>query len=77
MFTGIVRERGRIASFEDGRLVVECATRASVGDSVALDGVCLTVVDAQNGHLAFDVVPETLARAKPFAALTFMDVSSM
>ena len=67
MFTGIVRERGRIASFEDGRLVVECATRASVGDSVALDGVCLTVVDAQNGHLAFDVVPETLARAKPFA----------
>jgi riboflavin synthase len=67
VFTGIVRERGRIASFEDGRLVVECATRASVGDSVALDGVCLTVVDAQNGHLAFDVVPETLARAKPFA----------
>ena len=67
MFTGIVRERGRIASFEDGRLVVECGTPASVGDSVALDGVCLTVVDAQNGHLAFDVVPETLARAKPFA----------
>ena len=67
MFTGIVRERGRIASFEDGRLVVECVTRASVGDSVALDGVCLTVVEAQNGHLAFDVVPETLARAKPFA----------
>jgi riboflavin synthase len=67
VFTGIVRERGRIASFEDGRLVVECATRANVGDSVALDGVCLTVVHAQNGHLAFDVVPETLARAKPFA----------
>ena len=68
MFTGIVRERGRVASFEDGRLVVECATRASVGDSVALDGVCLTVVDARNGHLAFDVVPETLARAKAFGA---------
>jgi riboflavin synthase len=67
VFTGIVRERGRIASFEDGRLVVECATRADLGDSVALDGVCLTVVDVQNGHLSFDVVAETLARTKPFA----------
>jgi riboflavin synthase len=68
MFTGIVRERGRVAAFEDGRLVVECATHASVGDSVAIDGVCLTVVDADDGRLAFDVVPETLARARPFGA---------
>ena len=66
MFTGIVRERGRVASFEDGRLVVECGTGAEVGDSVAIDGVCLTVVDASDGRLAFDVVPETLARVKPF-----------
>jgi len=68
VFTGIVRERGRVASFEDGRLVVHCQTRADVGDSVAVDGVCLTVVDAPDGKLAFDVVPETLARAKPFGA---------
>lgn len=68
MFTGIVRELGRVASFEDGRLVVECATGAAVGDSVAIDGVCLTVVDAWDGRLAFDVVPETLARVKPFGA---------
>ncbi|MEX2211292.1 MAG: riboflavin synthase [Gaiellaceae bacterium] len=68
MFTGIVRERGRVASFENGRLVIESATEASVGDSVAVDGVCLTVVDARDGRLAFDVVPETLARVKPFGA---------
>lgn len=68
MFTGIVRERGRVASFEDGRLVVECRTGAAVGDSVAIDGVCLTVVDARDGTLAFDVVPETLSRVKPFGA---------
>jgi riboflavin synthase len=68
VFTGIVRERGRVASFDNGRLVVECATQASVGDSIAIDGVCLTVVDAGDGRLAFDVVPETLARAKPFGA---------
>jgi riboflavin synthase len=68
VFTGIVRERGRVASFEDGRLVVEAGTEAAVGDSIAVDGVCLTVVDAADGRLAFDVVPETLARAKPFGA---------
>jgi riboflavin synthase len=66
VFTGIVREAGRVASFEGGRLVVGTSVEAAVGDSVALDGVCLTVVDARDGTLAFDVVPETLARAKPF-----------
>jgi riboflavin synthase len=66
VFTGIVRERGRVTSFEDGRLVVECSTQAAVGDSVAIDGACLTVVDAGNGRLAFDVVAETLERAKAF-----------
>ena len=68
MFTGIVREVGRVASFDDGRLVVRTTVSAEVGDSVALDGVCLTVVEAVDGQLAFDVVPETVARAKPFAA---------
>jgi riboflavin synthase len=65
MFTGIVRERAR-ASFDDGRLVIETGVRAGVGDSVAIDGVCLTVIEADNGRLAFDVVPETLRRVKPF-----------
>jgi riboflavin synthase alpha subunit len=66
MFSGIVREAGRVLSFEDGRLVVETSVEAEVGDSVALDGVCLTVVATENGSLAFDVVEETRARAKPF-----------
>ena len=66
MFTGLVREVGRVLTFEDGRLVVECETTAEPGDSVAVDGVCLTVTEARDGTLAFDVVPETLARVKPF-----------
>ena len=66
MFTGLVREVGTVASFQDGRLVVESATPAEPGDSIAVDGVCLTVVENGNGRLAFDVVPETLARTKPF-----------
>jgi len=66
VFTGIVREAARVAAFEDGRLAVDTSVEAAVGDSVALDGVCLTVVDNRDGTLAFDVVPETLARAKRF-----------
>ncbi len=66
MFTGLVREVGTVVSFDDGRLVVRCSTGASVGDSISLDGVCLTVVGGDAGTLAFDVVEETRARAKPF-----------
>jgi riboflavin synthase len=68
MFTGIVRERAPVLSFEDGRLVVESGLEPGTGDSVAVDGVCLTVVERRDGRLAFDVVAETLARAKPFGA---------
>jgi riboflavin synthase len=66
MFTGIVQERGRVASFDGGRLVIESGIQAEIGDSVAVDGVCLTVTEAQNGTLVFDVMVETLNRAKGF-----------
>ena len=66
MFTGIVRERARTISFGDRRLVVESSLAPDVGDSINVDGVCLTVVEARNGHLSFDVLEETLARAKGF-----------
>jgi riboflavin synthase len=66
VFTGIVRERGKVASFDDGRLVVESSLDPTVGDSVAVDGVCLTVAERTNGRLGFDVMPETLQRAKSF-----------
>lgn len=68
MFTGIVREKGRVASFEGGRLVVESGIAAEVGDSVAVDGVCLTLTGSENGHLAFDLMVETLDRVKPFGS---------
>jgi len=79
MFTGIVRERGRVASVDGDaggvRLVVEApetASEASLGDSVAVSGVCLTVVASENGTLAFDAVPETLRRSS-LAQLTAGD----
>jgi len=70
MFTGIVRERGRVASVEgDGngiRIRLDApltAAEVAIGDSVSLNGCCLTVVEAANGTLAFDAVPETLSRS--------------
>ena len=66
MFTGIVEERGRVRSLHDGRLVVECRTvalDAEVGASIAVSGVCLTVVERAKEELAFDLAPETLSRS--------------
>jgi riboflavin synthase alpha subunit len=69
VFTGIVRERGRIVAAEsDGagvRLRIEAAETAGAvapGDSVAVAGCCLTVTSADGGALEFDAVPETVAR---------------
>ena len=69
MFTGIVREVGRVASLTGGadgvRLEIEApetARTTATGDSVALNGVCLTAVAVADGRIAFDAVPETLAR---------------
>jgi riboflavin synthase len=69
MFTGIVRELGTVAGIagdERGvRLEVDApgtAAGAGVGDSVAVGGVCLTVVAVDGPRLAFDAVPETLRR---------------
>jgi riboflavin synthase len=69
VFTGIVRERGRVAAAErdgDGlRLRVEApgtAANAAPGDSIAVAGCCLTVTTTANGSLEFDAVPETIAR---------------
>ena len=70
MFTGIVRELGAVEAVEESaagiRLLVrapETAAAAAVGDSVAVNGVCLTAVAADDGLLAFDAVPETLRRS--------------
>ncbi len=68
MFTGIVEHTGRVTSVdqrEDGaRIVVETALELGdtrLGDSIAVDGCCLTVVDKGARTVAFDLGPETLA----------------
>jgi riboflavin synthase len=69
VFTGIVRERGRIAAVEgDGdarRLDVDApatAAQLAVGDSVSIGGCCLTATAVSNGHFSVTAVPESLSR---------------
>jgi riboflavin synthase len=65
MFTGIVEERGAVLSAGPDRLEVACrsvARDARVGDSIAVNGACLTAVEADPGRLAFDLSPETVKR---------------
>jgi riboflavin synthase len=65
MFTGIVEERGAVLEIEPTRLTVGCRTVSSdaeVGASIAVNGICLTVVERSDEHLSFDVSAETLAR---------------
>ena len=66
MFTGIVEEAGRVVRRQGARLVVRATvTREGMelGGSLAVNGVCLTAVEVDGEHLAFDLGPETLARS--------------
>jgi riboflavin synthase len=65
MFTGIVEETGTVSAAGEGRLIVRAKTAlegTSVGDSVSVNGACLTVTDIQDDRIAFDLMPETLRR---------------
>lgn len=65
MFTGIVEELGAVASREGPRLRVEATvvtSDAGIGDSIAVNGTCLTVVTLGDGWWEADVVDETYSR---------------
>jgi riboflavin synthase len=65
MFTGIVEELGEVVYVDAAVLAVRgpLVADARHGDSVAVNGVCLTVVDSADGVLRFDVMGETLRRS--------------
>jgi riboflavin synthase len=66
MFTGIVEERGTVIEVDGSHLVVGCRTvtaDSEIGTSIAVNGVCLTVVARSEERLAFDLSAETLMRS--------------
>lgn len=65
MFTGIIEEIGRVFSLSGNRLTIN-ANKAlqglKAGDSIAVNGVCLTVTDYDVRSFSVDVMPETKER---------------
>lgn len=69
MFTGIIEEIGRVNSAsmtKDGICLSidtgDIASGAKIGDSISVNGACLTITRIENNRLTFDVMNETLAR---------------
>ncbi|WP_438319014.1 riboflavin synthase [Sporosarcina sp. FA9] len=67
MFTGIVEEIGTVTTIQQGsnslRLSLRCdkvLVNVEKGDSIAVNGVCLTVSDYSRNHFTVDVMPETV-----------------
>ena len=62
MFTGIVEETGKIFSITSDKITVECVLvleNTKLGDSIAVNGVCLTVTSLTSATFTADISPET------------------
>ncbi len=65
MFTGIIEEIGKVSSASTTRLVIsarQVVDGIKPGDSIAINGACLTVTDFDRASFSVDVMPETLQR---------------
>ena len=59
MFTGLIREMAKVVSFDNNLLTLEADYRPKIGDSVAVNGVCLTVVRVRESTFTVEVADET------------------
>ena len=62
MFTGIIEELGKVQEINSNKITVKCGTvikDAKLGDSIAVNGVCLTVVEILPDGFVADISPET------------------
>ena len=69
MFTGLIAELGTVERLAEGSTSCQLTVRAQkilpgvkIGDSIAVNGVCLTVVHLQGNRFTADVMPETVRR---------------
>jgi len=66
VFTGIIEEVGTVRRAEGGVLVIECheiGEDSKLGDSIAVNGVDLTIREMDAASMTFDVMPETFRRS--------------
>jgi len=65
MFTGVVEEVGRVTSAQSGKLATsasEVLRRIELGESIDINGVCLTITSFSTSSFSVDIMPETLKR---------------
>ena len=65
MFTGIIEEVGTIKNIGGGKIEISAEKvleDVSLGDSISVNGICLTVVDFDNNSFKADIMPETIRR---------------
>ena len=59
MFTGLIREMAEVISFDNQMLYLKAKYRPEIGDSIAVNGVCLTVVKVGDGNFTVEIADET------------------
>jgi len=59
MFTGLIREMAKVLSFANNTLTIKAEFEPKIGDSIAINGACLTVVKISNGTFSVELSPES------------------
>jgi len=59
MFTGLIRDIGDVIGYHDHKLRIKSTHKAKLGDSIAVNGVCLTVIDVHQDGFTVEVADET------------------
>jgi len=62
MFTGLIREMASVVEFRDDVLDIKSKYIPKIGDSIAVNGVCLTVVKLTNNGFEVEISPETKSK---------------
>jgi riboflavin synthase len=63
VFTGLIQSTGEVVALDGGRLRIDAAVELAEGDSVAVNGVCLTATSVSDTGFQADVMEETLRRS--------------
>ncbi len=61
MFTGLIREMGRVKTLQNNKLSLKSSHKAKLGDSIAINGACLSVVSIESDGFSVELSPETQA----------------
>ena len=61
VFTGLIREMATVKNYSTNRLSLKAAYRPKLGDSIAINGTCLSVVTLESDGFTVELSPETLA----------------